>query len=99
MEILKSPVEDLKCAVYREQAAHEETTKQLEVMFHEFEKEQKMHLDGESNLLTSMQSQKKSLEENETLKKSLKELITIAWPVVDLFERPTAGIDPQPLVD
>ncbi|KAM0840840.1 hypothetical protein ACQ4PT_059393 [Festuca glaucescens] len=110
---LEGSLDDWTCAFYREKAKREEVTRELEVLYLEFERENQLRRDGKSDLLTCLQSLrrlndevemlKQSLKEmtaeDEALKKSLRDLTVAGTPVAEMFEPTTSGEEPWPLVD
>ena len=73
---------------------HEEVAQELIVLKYELERQMQLCIDGDTNLITCMQSLRRVNDENEGLKKSLKELRTVAEPVSDLFESRQHGVEP-----
>ena len=78
---------------------HEEVAQELIVLKYELERQMLLCIDGDTNLITCMQSLRRVNDENEGLKKSLKELRAVAEPVADLFEPRQQGVEPRPLED
>ena len=78
---------------------HEEVAQELIVLKYELERQMQLCIDGDTNLITCMQSLRRVNDENEGLKKSLKELRAVAEPVADLFEPRQHGVEPRPLED
>ena len=85
---------DWKNAFYQEQKAREEIAAELEVTEHELNHELELRIDGETDLLTCMQTIKRLGEESELRKREHNALVAAAEPVVDLFEPRVAGVEP-----
>ena len=85
--------------MYREKNKYEEAIQELQVLSMELQRELQLHIDGETDLLTCMQSLRRVNDENEALKKSLKELTEVAEPVAELFELRGQGVEPRLLTD
>ena len=79
---------------------HEEVAQELIVLKYELERQMQLCIDGDTNLIMCMQSLRRVNDENEGLKKSLKELrAVVAELVADLFEPRQHGVEPRPLED
>ena len=93
VEKLNNTITDWQNAYYREQSQRE-ITQELEVLKQELVCELQLRIDGETDLLTCMQSLRRINDENEALKQALKELTEVIEPVVELFEPRVAGAEP-----
>lgn len=87
-ERLQRAVDDWKCAFYQEQAKQETATQERDRAMKE-----------RDEAVEELKQLRRLNDENEALKKCLKELTAVAEPVADLFEARKAGVEPWPLVE